>query len=159
MEKKLSLLNHRHPLSIVSFWETLSLPRIPCEFKCNFYVKPSKANLNSKRWISELLLHNNGQFIVTNSRLLVPTPSSKVKHLVFIKKTSKELQRLSRSFSDCQSHTLNVKIRVFNLLGKVNCVTKSLYSSLWSSHPFDQLSERSNVSLWSSWDIPGSRDS
>ena len=113
-------------------------PHIPCEFKCNFYVKPSKANLNSKRWISELLLHNNGQFIVTNSRLLVPTPSSKVKHLVFIKKTSKELQRLSRSFSDCQSHTLNVKIRVFNLLGKVNCVTKSLYSSLWSSHPFDQ---------------------
>ena len=45
IEKKLSLLNHRHPLSIVSFWETLSLPRIPCEFKCNFYVKPTKANL------------------------------------------------------------------------------------------------------------------
>ena len=76
-------------------WASL---HIPCEFKCNFYVKPSKANLNSKRWISELLLHNNGQFIVTNSRLWVPTPSSKVKHLVFIKK------KHGKNCKGCRNH-------------------------------------------------------
>ena len=47
-------------------WASL---QIPCEFKCNFYVKPSKPNLNSKWWISKSVLHNNGQFTVTNSQL------------------------------------------------------------------------------------------
>ena len=51
------------------FYRLWASPQIPCEFKCNFYVKPSKPNLNSKWWISKSVLHNNGQFTVTNSQL------------------------------------------------------------------------------------------
>ena len=116
MEKK--LLNHRHPLSIVSFWETLSLPRIPCEFKCNFYVKPTKANLiQSGEYPSQCCILC---IIMVSSKSQIP----KSQTLTFIikefnraeDKTLKSLSRLffmlaqsSRCFSTAQQSPVSLQ--------------------------------------------------
>ena len=49
----------------------------------------------------------------------------KVNRVDSILKTSQELRTLSRSLSDCQSQTLNVRVKVSQFVRKVNCVTKS----------------------------------
>ena len=128
----------RAPLLFVLMRSWVALSFKLCEWVCEKGFSTQHYHLVTHSWANcvnlefhwnplKILALHTCEFSFVNSILLCDVAK---KRPTLIKQTSQELQKLSRSLSDCQLLTLNIIVRVFQFVRKGHCVTKSLPRSL-----------------------------